>query len=78
MAKGKIHKGETVSSATEAREPMGELITSEQLPLWIPGELTADIPGKTNTAYFYMAGLGAYRHQLSEVRNQGYQGFKLQ
>ncbi|MCM2337249.1 hypothetical protein [Hydrogenophaga pseudoflava] len=57
---------------------MSELITSEQLPLWIPGELTADIPGKTTTVYFYMAGLGAYRHRLSEVKNQGYQGFKLQ
>ena len=42
---------------------------------WIFG---ANIPGKTNTVYFYMAGLGAYRQQLAEVRNQGYQGFKLQ
>ncbi|MDO8177856.1 MAG: NAD(P)/FAD-dependent oxidoreductase [Undibacterium sp.] len=42
---------------------------------WIFG---ANIPGKTNTVYFYMAGLGAYRQQLSDVKNHGYKGFVLQ
>jgi cyclohexanone monooxygenase len=42
---------------------------------WIFG---ANIPGKTNTVYFYMAGLGAYRNQLSEVKSSGYQGFTIQ
>ncbi len=41
---------------------------------WIFG---ANIPGKTNTVYFYMAGLGAYRQQLRNVQNQGYQGFQF-
>lgn len=41
---------------------------------WIFG---ANIPGKTNTVYFYLAGLGAYRQQLTEVQKQGYQGFQF-
>ena len=39
---------------------------------WIFG---ANIPGKKNTVMFYMAGIGAYRQQLAEVRSQGYRGF---
>lgn len=39
---------------------------------WIFG---ANVPGKTNTVYFYMAGIGAYRQQLAEVQSQGYRGF---
>jgi len=39
---------------------------------WIFG---ANIPGKANTVYFYMAGLASYRAQLNEVRKMGYQGF---
>lgn len=42
---------------------------------WIFG---ANIPGKSNTVYFYMAGLGAYRQQLSAVKSEGYQGFLFQ
>lgn len=42
---------------------------------WIFG---ANIPGKSNTVYFYMAGLGAYRQQLAEVKSQGYKGFQFQ
>ncbi|RRO18619.1 NAD(P)/FAD-dependent oxidoreductase [Saccharopolyspora rhizosphaerae] len=42
---------------------------------WIFG---ANIPGKENTVMFYMAGLGAYRQKLSEVRDSGYEGFQLQ
>jgi len=39
---------------------------------WIFG---ANIPGKPNVVLFYMAGLGAYREALNEVRNAGYRGF---
>jgi cyclohexanone monooxygenase len=42
---------------------------------WIFG---ANIPGKSNTVYFYMAGLGAYRQQLAEVKSLGYKGFQFQ
>ena len=42
---------------------------------WIFG---ANIPGKSNTVYFYMAGLGAYRQQLAQVQSQSYKGFALQ
>ena len=42
---------------------------------WIFG---ANIPGKKNTVYFYMAGLGAYRQQLAEVQSRSYKGFALQ
>ncbi|GAB3681638.1 flavin-containing monooxygenase [Saccharopolyspora tripterygii] len=42
---------------------------------WIFG---ANIPGKENTVMFYMAGLGAYRQKLSEVRDNGYEGFHQQ
>lgn len=39
---------------------------------WIFG---ANIPGKSNTVYFYMAGLGAYRGQLNDVKSAGFKGF---
>ena len=39
---------------------------------WIFG---ANIPGKSRTVYFYMAGIGAYRQQLEAVRSAGYEGF---
>jgi cation diffusion facilitator CzcD-associated flavoprotein CzcO len=41
---------------------------------WIFG---ANIPGKTNTVMFYMAGLAAYRQQLADVAGAGYAGFAL-
>lgn len=41
---------------------------------WIFG---ANIPGKTNTVMFYMAGLGAYRRVLSEVVEANYRGLQL-
>ncbi|WP_134324453.1 flavin-containing monooxygenase [Cumulibacter soli] len=41
---------------------------------WIFG---ANIPGKPNTVMFYMAGLGAYRGVLSDVRERDYEGFAL-
>lgn len=41
---------------------------------WIFG---ANIPGKKNTVYFYLAGLGAYRNVLSECVDAGYKGFEL-
>ncbi|MGD1597919.1 flavin-containing monooxygenase [Mycolicibacterium septicum] len=39
---------------------------------WIFG---ANIPGKPNTVYFYLAGLGAYRNALSDCKGNGYKGF---
>ena len=41
---------------------------------WIFG---ANIPGKKNTVYFYLAGLGAYRNVLSECTDAGYKGYEL-
>ena len=41
---------------------------------WIFG---ANIPGKTHTVMFYMAGLGSYRQRLSEVVEEDYRGFIL-
>ncbi|MGR8919214.1 MAG: flavin-containing monooxygenase [Gammaproteobacteria bacterium] len=41
---------------------------------WIFG---ANIPGKTNTVMFYMAGLGEYRKVLADVTGNAYRGFAL-
>jgi cyclohexanone monooxygenase len=41
---------------------------------WIFG---ANIPGKKNTVMFYMAGIGAYRQKLDEVRSAEYPGLSL-
>ncbi len=41
---------------------------------WIFG---ANIPGKTNTVMFYMAGLGAYRETLQDVVDDDYRGFSM-
>lgn len=42
---------------------------------WIFG---ANIPGKKNTIYFYMGGLGAFRDQLRDIAQDGYRGFVLE
>lgn len=42
---------------------------------WIFG---ANIPGKKNSVYFYMGGLGAFSDTLKDVRNADYEGFKFQ
>ncbi|MFZ3141002.1 flavin-containing monooxygenase [Polaromonas sp.] len=41
---------------------------------WIFG---ANIPGKTKTVMFYLAGLGAYSQKLNEVAGSGYPGFDI-
>jgi cyclohexanone monooxygenase len=41
---------------------------------WIFG---ANIPGKTRTVMFYLAGLGAYTQKLNEVAGSGYPGFDI-
>lgn len=41
---------------------------------WIFG---ANIPGKPNSVYFYMGGLGAFRETLESVRSDDYRGFKF-
>ncbi|MET7761192.1 NAD(P)/FAD-dependent oxidoreductase [Streptomyces sp. NPDC005393] len=40
---------------------------------WIFG---ANIPGKTNTVMFYLAGLKSYRAVLEDVASDGYRGFR--
>jgi cation diffusion facilitator CzcD-associated flavoprotein CzcO len=42
---------------------------------WIFG---ANIPGKKNSVYFYMGGLGAFNDTLNDVRGADYKGFKFQ
>lgn len=42
---------------------------------WIFG---SNIPGKKNTIYFYLGGLGQYRKTLQDVSNDGYRGFVLE
>lgn len=42
---------------------------------WIFG---ANIPGKKNTIYFYMGGLGTFRDTLKNVADDGYRGFRLE
>lgn len=41
---------------------------------WIFG---ANVPGKTNTVMFWMAGLAAYRARLAELRAADYEGFLM-
>lgn len=41
---------------------------------WIFG---ANIPGKSNKVYFYMGGLGAFREELTAVKNADYRGFRF-
>lgn len=45
-----------------------------QAKSWIFG---GNIPGKTDTVMFYLAGMSAYRQQLAAVRDNNYQGFDL-
>lgn len=66
---------EAEASWTKTCQDIANMTLFPKAESWIFG---ANIPGKTNTVYFYMAGLGAYRQQLTEVQNQGYQGFQLQ
>ncbi|MBT9571616.1 MAG: NAD(P)/FAD-dependent oxidoreductase, partial [Pseudomonas umsongensis] len=66
---------EAEASWTKTCQDIANMTLFPKAESWIFG---ANIPGKTNTVYFYMAGLGAYRQQLTEVKNQGYQGFQLQ
>lgn len=58
---------------TTCRE-IAEMTLFPKAESWIFG---ANIPGKKNTVMFYMAGLGAYRQRLAEVRGSGYAGFDL-
>jgi hypothetical protein len=41
---------------------------------WIFG---ANIPGKTNSVYFYMGGLGPFTEILTQVKTEDYRGFKF-
>jgi cyclohexanone monooxygenase len=37
----------------------------------------ASIPGKKKAVMFHMAGTGAYRQELGEIAENGYEGFEL-
>ena len=74
-------KVQTVEVSPEAEARWGktchEIANATLFPKcesWIFG---ANIPGKTNTVYFYLAGLGQYRRCLGEVERDGYAGFRL-
>jgi cation diffusion facilitator CzcD-associated flavoprotein CzcO len=69
----------TIEPTTEAEvawtrtcQEIADMTLFPKAESWIFG---ANIPGKTNTVMFYMAGLGAYRQKLSEVAGEGYAGF---
>ncbi|NPT61447.1 flavin-containing monooxygenase [Paraburkholderia elongata] len=66
---------EAVASWTRTCQEIANMTLFSKAESWIFG---ANIPGKQNTVYFYLAGLGAYRQQLAEVQSDDYRGFQLQ
>lgn len=66
---------EAVASWTRTCQEIANMTLFPKAESWIFG---ANIPGKPNTVYFYLAGLGAYRQQLADIRSEGYRGFQLQ
>jgi hypothetical protein len=65
---------EAEDSWTATCEEIAHMTLFPQAESWIFG---ANIPGKKNAVMFYMAGIGAYRQQLADVADNGYQGFEL-
>lgn len=57
---------------TKTCQEIANMTLFPKVDSWIFG---ANIPGKKNAVMFYMAGIGAYRQQLADVRSQGYRGF---
>jgi len=57
---------------TKTCQEIADMTLFPKVDSWIFG---ANIPGKKNAVMFYMAGIGAYRQQLADVRSQGYRGF---
>lgn len=64
--------GEAVQGWTRTCDEIAHMTLFPKVESWIFG---ANVPGKKNTVMFYMAGIGAYRQQLAEVREAGYKGF---
>lgn len=58
---------------TATCEEIAGMTLFPQAESWIFG---ANVPGKKNAVMFYMAGIGAYRQQLAEVAENGYEGFE--
>ncbi|MEV6140045.1 NAD(P)/FAD-dependent oxidoreductase [Nocardia sp. NPDC051990] len=65
---------EAETSWTGACQEIADMTLFPRAESWIFG---ANIPGKTNTVMFYLAGLGNYRAKLAEVARNGYEGFDL-
>ena len=59
---------------TATCQEIADMTLFPQADSWIFG---ANIPGKKNAVMFYMAGIGAYRQQLADVAEKGYEGFVL-
>ncbi|MHA4854373.1 flavin-containing monooxygenase [Rhodococcus sp. MSC1_016] len=65
---------EAEDSWTQTCREIADLTLFPKAQSWIFG---ANIPGKTNTVMFYLAGLGNYRAKLAEVASNGYEGFDM-
>lgn len=66
--------GEAVLSWTKTCQDIANQTLFPKADSWIFG---ANIPGKPNTVYFYMAGLGAYRNEIQGMKTQNFKGFVL-
>jgi cation diffusion facilitator CzcD-associated flavoprotein CzcO len=65
---------QTENNWVEKCRELSELTLFPKADSWIFG---ANIPGRTPTVRFYMAGLGAYRQKLAEESGSGYSGFEM-
>ena len=65
---------DAVNAWTEVCQDIANQTLFPKAESWIFG---ANIPGKKNTVYFYLGGLGNYRDQLQKCRNSGYSDFKF-
>lgn len=59
---------------TQTCANIAEMTLFPKAQSWIFG---ANIPGKKNTVYFYMAGLKEYRSTLANCKNHAYEGFDI-
>lgn len=63
---------EAEESWTVTCQDIANMTLFPKVESWIFG---ANVPGKKNSVMFYMAGIGAYRSQLDDVKRTGYRGF---
>ncbi|MBW0089592.1 NAD(P)/FAD-dependent oxidoreductase [Pseudonocardia sp. KRD-184] len=59
---------------TELCATIADMTLFPKVESWIFGQ---NVAGKTSTVMFYMAGIGAYRQKLAEVRGAGYEGLTM-